>query len=608
MQTLHQPNQAEAKRPQQPIHLTAKAGPREWCENRAFYTSMHHCTKIPVMLKAIIKNLSPLLLIATLIGLTGCSTPEEKRAQQILSALEESRDGNNPEALSILEDLAARYPNDAEILQAMGRIYAEEGDHSMAAFFLEQAHLLNPDSIELLYQTYKSLEAAGLPSGPSLEQLAARSPDTMTDALWVELGQYRNANNQTEAALEAFLNGVNPDEEKPAPDTAATIGQLFAKLGNMAQAVNWLEIAADSDDPTALTALFGLLEIQLRGKQWPDAETTITRLNEQFPGAVEASQWKQASEELKRWRAAHEEMKATLAAAEAANKVAEEAAKQVAEAPEVSSEAPEGVTERATQGKAQVIADIEAAEAMANQPAQEFEPTEDLAETEAGEATSAEGRAISFDPNIAIEPADPDLSFSNELQNEEYAGETTDAVVASETVSAEANEPEAPGELPVVREAEQVQSLEELLAEAETAEIDRNYESAIQKYWAAIGIASERAEVWNRLSRAYLVDGQLQNAETAALETVRLAPREVAYTLDFLRVAQRSRRPEEFLKQLETAYDRFPSSPEITLSLARAHERISQDTFVARNLYLRFIDIAPNHPLVPEARDAVERL
>jgi hypothetical protein len=89
---------------------------------------------------------------------------------------------------------------------------------------------------------------------------------------------------------------------------------------------------------------------------------------------------------------------------------------------------------------------------------------------------------------------------------------------------------------------------------------------------------------------------------------VRLSPKEVAYTLDFLRVAQRSRPAKEFLAQLETAYDRFPSSPEITLSLARAHERISKDEFVARNLYLRFIDIAPNHPLVPEARQAAERL
>ena len=152
------------------------------------------------------------------------------------------------------------------------------------------------------------------------------------------------------------------------------------------------------------------------------------------------------------------------------------------------------------------------------------------------------------------------------------------------------------------------QTVEELIADAETATLDRDFKSAIRKYWTAISIANNRAEVWNLLSRAYLVDGQLNNAETTALEAVRLEPRRVAYTLDYLRVAQRSLAPEDFLAELETAYARFPVSPEITLSIARGHELISQDRSAARNLYLRFIDIAPNHPLIPEAQNAVARL
>ena len=152
------------------------------------------------------------------------------------------------------------------------------------------------------------------------------------------------------------------------------------------------------------------------------------------------------------------------------------------------------------------------------------------------------------------------------------------------------------------------QTVEELMADAETATLDRDFKSAIRKYWTAIGIANDRAEVWNLLSRAYLVDGQLNNAETTALEAVRLEPRQVTHTLDYLRVAQRSLAPEDFLAELETAYARFPTSPEITLSIARGHERISQDRPTARDLYLRFIDIAPNHPLIPEAQEAVARL
>ncbi|PXA04580.1 hypothetical protein DDZ13_05235 [Coraliomargarita sinensis] len=575
------------------------------------------------MFNATLKRILFILLIATMAGLAGCSSPEEKRAQQINQALELSSQGNNAEALQILESLTEQYPNDAEILQAIGGIYTSEDDHTMASFYLEQAHLQNPEDVELLYQAYQSLEAAGQPSGQSLEKLAKLSPETMSDELWVSLGAYRAGNNQTEAALDAYLKGVNPEKKEPAPETAAAIGQLFARLGNNAQAAEWLEIAADNDAPSALTALFGLLQIQLSQKEWAQAEATIARLNKQFPGAVEASQWKQASDELKRWRAAQEKMKAELAAAEEAKKKADEAEKEdeVVEVANADSEAPEQTegaasTEETTDsGKAQVIADLESAEALANKPAEEAEPGGQAGPdpTAVAEETPDEAKTIAFDPNIAIQPADPDFDISVSFDEQASAPETSFSTEpGADIATAEAIEPAEPIDpveaTPTIRPAEQPKTLEELLAEAEAAEVDRDYKSAIRKYWAAISIANNRADVWNLLSRAYLIDGQLQNADTAALEAVRLKPKEVAYTLDFLRVAQRSRPAKEFLAQLETAYDRFPSSPEITLSLARAHERISKDKFVARNLYLRFIDIAPNHPLVPEARQAAARL
>jgi Flp pilus assembly protein TadD len=573
------------------------------------------------MYNATLKRILFFLAIATMAGLAGCSSPEEKRAEQLETALELSRGGANEEALEILESLTLDYPNDAEVLRAIGEIYASDDDHTMAAFFLEQAHLQDPENVELLYRTYQSLDAAGQPSGESLEKLAALSPAAMSDELWLELGAHRAEGNQTEAALEAYLKGVNPDAA--APDTATAIGQLFARLDNYAQAANWFETAADSDAPSALTALFGLLEIQLSQKNWAEAEATITRLNKQFPGAIDASKWKQASDELKRWRAAQEQMKAKLAAAEAAKEKADQEAaadesEEVGEAEAAEQNGSEAEV-AAGEGKAQVIGDLEAAEALANKPAEEAEESEAAITEGSGAGTGAstnESNAVAFNPAIAIEPAEPDFDISVDFEEAEQAAETTFRV---EPEDGSATQVDADGltspraaELeaiqPAIRPAERPKTLEELLAEAETAEMERDYKSAIRKYWAAISIVNNRAEVWNLLSRAYLVDGQLKNADTAALEAVRLAPREVAYTLDFLRVAQRSRPPEEFLAQLETAYDRFPASPEITLSLARAHERISEDDFVARNLYLRFIDIAPNHPLVPEARDAAARL
>ena len=571
------------------------------------------------MLKANFKSAFFITLLSTLILLAGCSSPEEKKAAQIKEAHHLAEGGNSAQALELLETLSAQYPNDIEILNSIGQIYAAEGDTSMAAFFLEQAYLQAPDDTERLFQAYQSLEAAKQPAGHLLETLSTQAPEAMTPDLWIRLGQIRHAENKLQASLDAYLKGVDPEKAKPSSEVAASIGQLFVKVGNLPQAEAWLEMAADSDDPNALTALFGLLEINLRQKDWAGAEAIIAQLDKQFPGAVEASQWQQARKDLVRWRTTQDAMQAKLAKAEAEKIAAEANAETVtlAETEAAQREAiDQGSADNKTtgEGKAQVIADLEAAEAMANAPAIETEIPE-------GEAVQAGSQAINFDPSIVIEPADPEITFEVSYDPAPTAGSTTDSVDNNPADESSTAMPAAPADLtqavpPVemntaaepIRPSERPRTIEELLADAEMAELDRDFTSAIRQYWAAINIANNRAEIWNLLSRAYLVDGQLNNAETAALEAVRLEPSVVAYTLDYLRVAQRTKEPVAFLAQLETAYDRFPDSPEITLSLARAHERISEQTETARNLYLRFIDIAPNHPLVPEARAAAARL
>lgn len=556
------------------------------------------------MLNANFKSVFSITLITISVWLGGCKSPEEKKAAQIKDALSLSEKGSNAEALKMLEELATQYPDDIVILKSIGLIYKADGDAGMASLFLEQAYLQSPDDTELLFQTYQSLDAAKQPASHLLEKLAERAPEAMTPELWTRLGQARQAANQVQPALDAFLKGVDPDKAKPAPESAAAIGQLFVKVGNLPQAESWLKMAADSDDPNALTALFDLLEINLRQNNWADAETTIAQLDTQFPGAVEASQWQQARQELVRWRESQEEMKATLAKAQANKKAIETEARaatvEIETSQVVKSDEDSGGSETViTEDKAQIIADMEAAEAMADAPAIEIaEEADDLIE---------DNKSIASDPSITLDTTDPkttaEVDYSQVATVEETAVEQapTPIVEAFPTSEAEPTNVTLPPISPP-------QTVEELMADAETATLDRDFKSAIRKYWTAISIANNRAEVWNLLSRAYLVDGQLNNAETTALEAVRLEPRRVAYTLDYLRVAQRSLAPEDFLAELETAYARFPVSPEITLSIARGHELISQDRSAARNLYLRFIDIAPNHPLIPQAQNAVARL
>lgn len=565
------------------------------------------------MLKANTKKVISILIPLTLAIFAGCSGPEEKRANSLNEVAQLRAAGDDTAALATLEALNQAHPNDAEILRQIGNIHEALGNSAEAAFYLSAAYALAPDDVELLYQTYRAQENANQPTAAHtlLEALATAEPSAISDELWLRLGALRAQAQQTQPALDAYLKGVDPENRTPSAETAVAIGTLFKQLDNLPQAERWLNIAANSDDPNALPALFGLLEINLRNKNWTAAETNITQLDKQFPGAVDASEWANARGELERWRSAQLAMQADLAKTKAAKEAAAKAAKPAAELAASTTTEMTDVTDvtdikaaeaaEATEGKAQIIADMEHAEAMANTPAVEVEPT-------SNETT------IAYDPSIAIEPAEPSLTF-DVTYDQQSEGATTDYSVGTsdlnDTIAADVViETEAPALEPAsaIRPTLTPRSLDHLLADAETASMEHDYKQAIQLYWQALGRANDRADIWNQLSLAYRLDGQTKNAETTALEATRLAPQEISYTLDYLRVIQRTKKPEDFLAELETAYDRFPQSPEIALSLARGYERISGNNSSAVVLYERFIQLAPNHPLRSEAENAIRRL
>jgi len=550
------------------------------------------------MPKAIFKRTFIPLLALTCVFLASCSNPEAQRARQIAEARELVAEGQDQAALTLLEELSAEFPNDGEILGLIGEIYRETGDDVSAAFYLEQALLQQPENIELLYQTYQAKYAAGQPASDLLERLAAEAPGTMTPELWVRLGRSRAAANRTQPALDAYLRGVDPERGTVGAANATAVGELFLQLDNLAQAERWFELAADRDDPAAEAALLGLLEIQLRQKQWEAAESTIAQLDRRYPGAVDGSEWAGARQELQRWRTAQAKMRAELERAEAAREQADtETSEAEADGPTGTAEA-DGPADGDAGGKR--MSDIEAAEALANTPAVEPE--------DAPEAPVAGlPPPVTFNPDIAIEPADPATGIEVTF-DQQGNGAAVSYEIGNNDGTAEAaapvDDPAPAGPAP----AATPRSLDTLLAEADAATQDRDFERAARLYWQALGQANTRADIWNRLSQVYLLNGETKNAETAALEATRLAPDDIAYALDYLRVAQRTKESEVFLDELETTYARFPRNPELTLSLARAYERISRNYRDARDLYARFIELAPNHPLRPEAESAVARL
>lgn len=571
------------------------------------------------MPKANLKKVIFILLSLTYVLLAGCSGPEEKKAKRLQQAAELQAAGDHTTALANLDTLSAEFPNDAEILRQIGDIHQALGNTAEAAFYLSAAYALNPDDVELLYQTYRAQENAQQSGAAAelLEALVKAEPDAITAELWRRLGEFRAEAQQTQPALDAYLKGVHPEQSTPAPETAVAIGTLFRQLDNLPQAERWYSIAANSDDPNALTALFGLLEIQLRNQNWVAAEAAIAQLDQQFPGAIDASRWASARGELQGWRSAQAAMQAELDKANAASETEEqtEAAKSdtdtAATPAHVKPDTHTSTTTEAgsaTSGKAQIIKDMQHAEAMADAPA-----LETVSSAEAVTAPARQGKIVAFDPNIAIEPAEPELSIEVNYDQQtpatsiNYAVDSTNAGDPADSFQPENTEVNRGTPSPI-RPAATPRSLEELLADAEQATDEDAFKNAITLYWQALGRANTQADIWNNLSRVYLMDGQTKNAETTALEAMRLAPDQTAYTLDYLRVIQYTKQSDDFLAELESAYDRFPRSAEIALSLARGYERISGNKSASRTLYQRFIELAPNHPLNAEAETALARL
>lgn len=554
------------------------------------------------MLKATFKS-APLILLVLTALLSGCADPEAQKAKKLTQAEAHIASADYDVAQILLNELAESDPGNLDVLRSRITLYQAQGDAAAVAFLMQEAQRLAPNDIEILYKTYLAQEAAGQPSAEYLEEFARVAPDAMTPELWEKLGSDRAADGQSQAALNAYLKAAAYDGHTPASESAVAIGQLFLQVDNTAQAERWFKLAAESDDPNALAALFGLLEINLRNKNWPEAEIIVQQLEAQFPGAIGASQWAEVPDELAKWRKAQDEMRAKLEkekadAAAKAKAEAEAKAKEAAEKEAALAAQSEEVTEIADawsedqptpSDKSEVVAELEAAEAMADQPAIETEPT------------------VEFNPDISIEPADPDLTVGVSFDQQANGATVEYNVSSSETVA----NADTPADSTIEAEAYEVappMTVEELLTEAETAEQQRDYDAAIQYYWQALGQANDRADIWNRLSRAYVIDGQPKNAETAALESLRLDPSNVNTMLDYLRIAQRTKAPRDFLAELETAADRFPQSPEIALSLGRGYERIAKNNPAALRAYSRFIELAPSHPLRPEAESAIARL
>ena len=487
--------------------------------------------------------------------LNACKTDKEERLESIQAAQDHQANNELQAALAELEALNARFPKDSEILHLIGQTHALLKDPLFAAFFTEQAAELQPLNPELRYEVYLHAKAADLPYGDHLKQLSQLDAQMMRPNMWLELAIALEQANELTAALDAFLTANNADPELLDKDAQVSIGDLYLRLDNLSQAESWLQRAEKVKGAANQRLLSGLLQLAIIKKDWPAAEKQIEALEKAFPDYLDGSDLSQARQAIAEWRSKKEAAERALAEQKAAIE-----AKQAEEDSPAENSTTETVN-TVTESKASLSEEVATAEALAFSPAIEYYQAPAEVTSETTESQMATSSAKNSDPE-KIAPTTP-----------------------------------SPAE-----------RITDIMKQAEQAEIDNDRTQAIELYWEAIAIDNQRATIWSRLAQAYRMDQQLKNAESTALEAIRLATNNVNYTLDYLRIVQNSKAPKAFLLELETAYARFPLSPEITLSLARAYQRISTDEDAARQFYQRFIDIAPAHPLRSEAESALQLL
>ncbi len=133
-------------------------------------------------------------------------------------------------------------------------------------------------------------------------------------------------------------------------------------------------------------------------------------------------------------------------------------------------------------------------------------------------------------------------------------------------------------------------------------------EKAIKHYWASLKLDDKPAEVWHGLSDLLLKEGKPGLSEATALEAVRREPQSVLYTMHYLRVAQETKDPDQFMEELIYAKDKIPDSPDITLALARGYKSIRTSYREAAMLYREFLERAPNHPERSKAQTELDSL
>lgn len=136
-----------------------------------------------------------------------------------------------------------------------------------------------------------------------------------------------------------------------------------------------------------------------------------------------------------------------------------------------------------------------------------------------------------------------------------------------------------------------------------------NAAEAVRLFRQALVDQPDDASLWRELSDAALQTGDVGWAQAAASEALRLDPDNPRTVLQYIRASSDQWTSDRWMREMETAYRRFPRTPEIILHLARGYLSLENNRRSARLLFDEFLRIAPeDHPERPMVEAERSRL
>jgi tetratricopeptide (TPR) repeat protein len=513
-----------------------------------------------------------LSLLAVVILSQGCSSQKsdqklaalEAKIQNEIEKAQKLFQSKDPEkALHQLESLNKKHPNNPAILETLGFLYVDQKDSELAAFYLEHAARNDKNRSQLLlyaaqtYQQASNLEAAARNYFDYLQK-------TREDgAAWKALGHVYQQLNRPKFAIDALIEASqHPGGELTATESAE-IGQMFHQLENWTQAQRWFEISlSKNEDPKSkITALLGLLALELDSKNWESAYTFIQEIDSIDPSALDNSPLAYARAEIQKWFTANKQLK------KATSNLSNIPTDVLTTVPDIEELKEDFIESIALPTPDDLDAHLDFPKNLdPNQTQSDFLPSQQTLTTK--ELSKDALQTITLEDSIQIEQ-DTTKTFSP------HSLQPTESPTASNT--------------------------------ATPSTIEENPSTRIKHHWQKVVHDPNAPEIWIELSKEYLRNKQFKDAEIAALEAVRLSPDDPTYTLNYLKVLQWANASSaKFMQELLRAHDQFPENPDITLATAKGYHHVSGDSEQAIRYYAEFLKQASqSHPQRQAVQDIV---